>query len=135
MVWQEMQIVQILCTYTGSYKILYYNSEYCYLQEECKKRKKAWKKCHFFIFPCACRKDISQTPLPWGKKEKEKRKNRIKKKRKKESFARSLLNPAHHPPTVLQHFCCLLLQDGGCKRLFKSTILTSLFVHISLYVF
>lgn len=73
MVWQEMQIVQILCACTGSYKILDCNSEYYYLQEEYKKRKKAWKKkWHFFIFPCAYKEYISQIPLLQEKRIKKK---------------------------------------------------------------
>lgn len=39
MVWQEMQIIQIHCAYTGFYyKILCYNSEYCYLKKNIKKK-------------------------------------------------------------------------------------------------
>lgn len=54
MVWQEMQIVQILCACTGSYKILDCNSEYYYLQEEYKKRKKSVKEKMAFLYLSLC---------------------------------------------------------------------------------
>ena len=120
MVWQEIQIIQILCAYIGfCYKTLHYNSEYCYLQEEYKEKDR--KQQYFFVLPHACSECISQTLLP----QEEKIKIEQERKERKQRFPK--ISASASPPGVhsRMHFC-FLLQDGEGKLFFNPLSLQAL---------